>query len=641
MSGHGLTWAGQIVQDGKLHRFKAEGDHAANSWYVLFPGKPFVAGAYGCWKRQFQENWSYKNGERPSRQELATLQSQWKKADEQREADEKARHGRLAEKATEYVTSLPHCGDHLYFQTKNVPSLGAVRIDESENLVVLPLTDGKKVWSYQTIDAVGDKLFMPGGRVQGCFYIVSDRPDGPVVICEGYATGASIHLATGWATVCAMNCGNILATGENIQKLWPGRLIVIAADNDRFTDGNPGVSKARVAADKLKCKIVIPEFPENDLRSTDFNDLQSVISLDAVRSQFDKGFPAPITILSFDEISLIPTSDNDRLLGDHLWDKGGPLVIAGSGGTGKTRLYFQLMACAVSAKLRFLNLDLYAGAKELRWLVLQTENSVRRLKQQREILRNFIGDEAMWNRFNSMVRVQVIQTDQDGFVNLDDDKNVARILETIERYPCDAIVFDSLYDFGCGDLNKDVDMRATCTALSRIIRWKNPKRAAIITHHSLTGIAGASKAMGFDRASFGRNSKVLYNWTRGQINIAPISEDSNEQLSISCAKCSDGREFQPFAVKLNMDTLIYECDETIDVRQMAEERKTGKKGDPLMPPARVRELCELSGSTKQSLAKAIREDVGCATPNAYRYIRAAEGAKQIIFNPDSGRFFKG
>ena len=32
---HGLDYAGPIVADGKVRRFKATGDHDKNSWYVF------------------------------------------------------------------------------------------------------------------------------------------------------------------------------------------------------------------------------------------------------------------------------------------------------------------------------------------------------------------------------------------------------------------------------------------------------------------------------------------------------------------------------------------------------------------------------------------------------------------------------
>jgi len=49
----GIAYAGPIHPDGKLHRFKAEGDRAKNSWYVFHPATgtaPSIA-VFGCWKR--------------------------------------------------------------------------------------------------------------------------------------------------------------------------------------------------------------------------------------------------------------------------------------------------------------------------------------------------------------------------------------------------------------------------------------------------------------------------------------------------------------------------------------------------------------------------------------------------------------
>ena len=68
------------------------------------------------------------------------------------------------------------------------------------------------------------------------------------MICEGYATGASIHEATGHAVICAMNSGNLSEVAKAARELWPQREIIVAADDDQFTDGNPGLTKATAAA---------------------------------------------------------------------------------------------------------------------------------------------------------------------------------------------------------------------------------------------------------------------------------------------------------------------------------------------------------------------------------------------------------
>jgi len=52
----GLDYAGPIMADGKLHRFRVEGDHNRNAWCVFHSG-PTTAGAFGCWKRDIDETW--------------------------------------------------------------------------------------------------------------------------------------------------------------------------------------------------------------------------------------------------------------------------------------------------------------------------------------------------------------------------------------------------------------------------------------------------------------------------------------------------------------------------------------------------------------------------------------------------------
>ena len=87
----------------------------------------------------------------------------------------------------------------------------------------------------------------------------------------------------------------------------------------------------------------------------------------------------------------------------------------------------------------------------------------------------------------------------------------------------------------------------------------------MVAHHARTGKAGAASATGFDRSSFGRNSKVLLGWMRAQINVAPYEGDDNATLVIASAKCNNAEEFKPFGVRLNKKTLWYERDDSLDL----------------------------------------------------------------------------
>ncbi len=173
-----------------------------------------------------------------------------------------------------------------------------------------------------------------------------------------------------------------------------------------------------------------------------------------------------------------------------------------------------------------------------------------------------------------------------------------------------------------------------------LCRKGNPQRAICILHHTITGRAGAAKSFGLERAGYGRNSKVLMAWTRGQINLAPISEDTYDLLAVVCGKCSNGREFPPFAVRLNPDTMLYEVAPDVDLDAWQADVAGIKSDGPLITPSKVRELCLVSGMDKPALAKAIMEDCGCVRGSAYRYIAKAEKAKQITLRKADGLYFR-
>lgn len=347
----------------------------------------------------------------------------------------------------------------------------------------------------------------------------------------------------------------------------------------------------------------------------------------------------PLTILTFDEIYALPDDPNDVLLGDNLLNKAAPLVLAGQGGVGKSRLIFQFIAACKMQLKKFLIWDIHPGAYEIRWLILQTENRKKRLKSEYDRLRRIMSED-QWAKFNADVFILTPTNAPDLMLGLEDPNAVKRIKMALEKFSPDAVACDPLGEFSVGDLNKDVDMRNTILTLNRTISSGNPNRSILISHHALTGEAGIAKAVGYDRSSFARNSKVLFNWTRAQINIAPMDENNNDKLAVTCGKCSDGKEFLPFCIRLNTDTMLYECDQDVDVVEWHKSIKSGTKGNPLCTSSRVRELCEVAGSSKSELAKLITDDCGCPRQNSYRYMKSAEIEKQIRWSFDEKKYFR-
>lgn len=295
MRAAGLDYTGPIQPDGKLHRIKVGDDQARNSWYVLHAGT-LAAGAFGCWKRSFKETWCDRNGDL-SQVEWQDVRQRWAEAERERERTEVERHAKARSVAAWILNrSRPARTLHCYLTRKRLMVCGDLR--ERHGSLVLPLRDtAGDLHSLQFIREDGSKRFLAGGRIAGCSFNLADKADGALVLCEGYATGASIHAATGLAVVCAMHAGNLNAVATCLRKKFPGREIIIAADNDQFTAGNPGLAKATDAAQAIGAKFAMPQFQDVSSRPTDFNDLHRLDGLPEVARQIQSAEqPTPVAL---------------------------------------------------------------------------------------------------------------------------------------------------------------------------------------------------------------------------------------------------------------------------------------------------------------------------------------------------------
>ena len=163
---------------------------------------------------------------------------------------------------------------HPYLVAKGVGPLKLRQMAQGKLLV--PLCHEGRLVNLQVIDCAGTKRFLSGGRVLGCYSPLGRISDGSCLyVCEGWATGATLHIHTGNPVVCAMNAGNLRAValamralhGESVQ-------LVIAGDDDRQTRGNPGRTAANRAARDAGALVVFPEWPRQaPPELSDFNDL--------------------------------------------------------------------------------------------------------------------------------------------------------------------------------------------------------------------------------------------------------------------------------------------------------------------------------------------------------------------------------
>ena len=283
------------------------GDRERRGWYwlheITLDAERYIVGAYGCYhgadsgKRKLELRRDGKARTITPEQKAAL--SARHRADQARmkamraaEADRAALHAASVWRA--YVAD----GQSDYLERKGIGAHG-IRFSPSGNgTFAVPMMDGAgKLWGVQIVrgKARGSKLekqyFPAGVLVQGHYHLIGDIPKGIILVAEGYATAATLHEATGLPTAVAFDAGNILHVTLALSKTYRKARILICADDDYRTAGNPGLSAAQAAAAAVDGDWLAPAFsgerPLDRKGPTDFNDLAAVEGVVTVRAQVE------------------------------------------------------------------------------------------------------------------------------------------------------------------------------------------------------------------------------------------------------------------------------------------------------------------------------------------------------------------
>ena len=249
----------EIVDDGVIHRFSTDGKPThKNGWYILHTDD-IAAGAFGDWREGFTQNWCSKADKSMTEADQIAHRERVKAMQRQREDDLAHRQELAAVDALKRWTAATPCTQHNYLTRKGIQPHGA-KIEDDKLLIPMRDTTGT-VHSLQTITPDGIKMFMSGGRVKGCYFAIG-KPKGALIVCEGFATGASIHECTGHAVAVAFNAGNLEAVAVALRNKYPTLKIIIAADDDDQTPGNPGMTKATAAVQAAGGILAVPVVKE-------------------------------------------------------------------------------------------------------------------------------------------------------------------------------------------------------------------------------------------------------------------------------------------------------------------------------------------------------------------------------------------
>lgn len=348
----GLDYPEREPEPGRLCRFPTNGrkDDAAG-WLRIFPDQD--GAAFGNWRDGSAFTWQrQKDGPPPNPGELAAIRARAEEARKAAEAEREEGYREGARKAAATWQAAEPATAHPYLERKGI---GPHIARERGGWLVIPVCDEDgNVQSVQSVSPTGEKRFMPGGRMAGgrC-WIGEPTEAGPLVLAEGYATAASIHEATGWPVCVTFTAGNVRRVACDVRERFPRARLVIAGDDDRATEGNPGREKATEAARLVNGIAVFPTFdgPEG----TDWNDYAAAHGLEAVRRAIADAVEPPPTLWPADSGSIADYLDtpppalhwfaHERLLANRAH------LLTGMGGTSKTTALYHLGIAAVIGRL--------------------------------------------------------------------------------------------------------------------------------------------------------------------------------------------------------------------------------------------------------------------------------------------------
>lgn len=287
------------LEVGRLRRCKVDGDRERRGWYnlhelTLDSGDVVLVGSFGVWRGT--ENNAQKVELRKqtlTSDQRAALKARIAadlRAAEKRRQAEAARAALRAQKVWEMCAKE---GDAAYLHRKGVQGHG-VRYSP-KGAVVIPMLDTTgRIHGLQFIHAQKrngrDKDFWPAGLAKtGHYFHIGPQPTTIMLVGEGYATCASAYEASGWPVAVAFDAGNLLPVAQALAKRYKGVKILVLADDDYLTEGNPGISKAQAAALAVGGAWMAPTFAKDreGKKITDFNDLHDREGVHVVRAQIE------------------------------------------------------------------------------------------------------------------------------------------------------------------------------------------------------------------------------------------------------------------------------------------------------------------------------------------------------------------
>ncbi len=278
-----MTYPDKDIEPGKLVRFSTNGKpYDKAGWCKLFPDG--TGAAFGCNRENSKFQWQQRDSNTPPPT----------KAERQaaRAKSEHARQQAARERATEHAAAAVTAACILRDTSDLDPAHGYVKRkgitphcarQDAAGSIVLPVHGADDaLQSLQFIGADGGKRFLGKAKIKGGRVFIGEPVNGlPLALVEGWATGCSIHEATGDTVTVGFSGSNLDDVAADLRRQFPDSPLRVAGDLDAH---GKGWEYAQAAAAAGAGVALLPVFADGRAAG-DFNDLHQAEGIDAVRRQ--------------------------------------------------------------------------------------------------------------------------------------------------------------------------------------------------------------------------------------------------------------------------------------------------------------------------------------------------------------------
>jgi putative DNA primase/helicase len=245
------------------------------AWFKVHLDEP-VSVSWGCWRCNKSGNWFGRQRLNDSRTKAVALNLYVAHAMQLKR--NQAHCISICEQIWATATKARDC--HVYLKRKLIPAVGGIKFHRGA--LFIPLFDVHgNIQGASLIYPNGSKRYISGTNKRGHYFPLGSPRNSIILIAEGYATGVSLHLATGHAVAIAFDAGNIAPVSTELRKKYYDYQLVVCADNDET-----GINAARQAINVSSGKLIVPYI--NPQSGKDWNDLHLAEGLHEVNRQLEE-----------------------------------------------------------------------------------------------------------------------------------------------------------------------------------------------------------------------------------------------------------------------------------------------------------------------------------------------------------------